>query len=148
MAEEASFVVACANCGQKNRVAADARGNAPRCGRCKRDLGIGSVAVINDAVFDRVVEGTSVPVVVDCWAPWCGPCRAVAPVVEELASELSSKVRFAKLNVDENPVVASRFTVSSIPTLLLFRGGNLAGRITGARPKGALLGELERAGIV
>lgn len=82
--------------------------------------------------------------VVDCWAPWCGPCRRVGPVVEALAAEFSGRIAFAKLNTDEHPQVAQRYGISAIPTLLLFRAGRLAGRITGAYPIDAMRAEILR----
>lgn len=87
--------------------------------------------------FESDVLGSDVPVLVDFWAVWCGPCRIVAPVLDELADELEGKVRFAKLNVDEQQDLAMRFNVSSIPTFILFKDGEAAGQIRGAMPKGA-----------
>ncbi len=85
--------------------------------------------------FDQAVLKSSLPILVDFWAAWCGPCRAVAPVVEELANEYSGKVNFAKLNVDENPELAQKYGVMSIPTLILFKAGQPAQRMVGMRPK-------------
>jgi thioredoxin 1 len=99
--------------------------------------------VVTDSDFDGFV--TKYPlVVVDCWAPWCGPCRMVAPVVEALAREMTGKVAFAKLNTDENVNVPNRYRISAIPTLLVFKDGKLADRIVGARPKEQLQAELKR----
>ena len=98
---------------------------------------------VTDSDFDAFV--TKYPlVVIDCWAPWCGPCRMVAPVVEALAREMSGKVAFAKLNTDENAAVPNRYRISAIPTLLVFKDGKLADRIVGARPKEQLQAELAR----
>lgn len=121
-----------------NRVPSEklAQGLQPVCGRCKKPLVANSHPVsITDASFPAEVEDSSVPVLVDMWAPWCGPCRMIAPVVDQLASELAGRVRVAKMNVDENPVTANRFNVRSIPSLLVFKGGREVDRIVGLQPK-------------
>ena len=97
-----------------------------------------SVIELTDATFDQEMGRSDELTVVDFWAPWCGPCRTVAPVIEELAEELEGKVRFAKVNVDENQESAQRFGVRSIPTLGFFRGGEAVGSVVGAYPKPAL----------
>ena len=91
--------------------------------------------VISDQDFEAEVLRASGPVLVDFWAPWCGPCRRVAPVVEELAQEYSGRLKVAKLNVDENPQTPAKYSVMSIPTLILFKGGQVLTQIVGARPK-------------
>jgi thioredoxin len=101
--------------------------------------------IVTDATFAADVERSPLPVLVDAWAAWCGPCRMVAPAIDELAAELSGRVRVAKLNVDENPATASRLGVRSIPTLLVMAGGREIDRIVGAQPKEAIRERLERA---
>jgi thioredoxin 1 len=101
-----------------------------------------SITNLTSATFDEVIGSASEPVLVDFWAEWCGPCKMIAPILEELATEQAGKVKITKLNVDDAPDLARRFEVMSIPTLLVFRDGEVAKRIVGAKPKGALLDEL------
>jgi len=100
---------------------------------------------VDDSDFDQMVLQAKTPVLVDLWAPWCAPCRMVAPVVEELASEYEGRVSFAKLNVDQNPRTASRYGIMSIPTLLIFKDGKPLSNIVGFRPKAELKRSLDAA---
>ncbi|HVM40474.1 MAG TPA: thioredoxin [Acidimicrobiia bacterium] len=100
------------------------------------------IVTLNDSTFDETVRGSDKPVLVDFWAEWCGPCKMVAPVLEELATQQGDKVQIAKLNVDDNPEAARRYEVLSIPTLILFNNGEVEKRMVGARGKGQLLEEL------
>jgi thioredoxin 2 len=141
------ILVRCPACGTANRVplARLESGARPRCGRCKAPLEVSlSPVTISDASFARDVERSPLPVLVDAWAPWCGPCREIAPLVDQLASELAGRVRVAKLNVDENPETASRFALRSIPTLLVLQNGREIDRIVGAVPKAEIVRRLER----
>jgi thioredoxin 2 len=138
----------CGNCGAGNRVPKDKleRGLQPKCGRCKQPLRPIAAAplVVTDATFASSVERSALPVLVDAWAPWCGPCRMIAPAIDELAAELAGRVRVVKLNVDENPATAGRFDIRSIPALLVLVGGKEVDRMVGAQPKQAIRERLER----
>jgi thioredoxin len=116
------------------------------CGQCKAPLVAATGPItVTDATFAADVERSPLPVLVDAWAPWCGPCRTIAPAIEELAVELAGQVRVTKLNVDENPNTAGRFDIRSIPTMLVMIGGREVERIVGAQPKAAIKAQLERA---
>ena len=102
----------------------------------------GQIVTLDDGTFDEHVKASDVPVLVDFWAEWCGPCKMIAPVLEEIAAEHSGKLEIAKLNIDENLDVTRRFDVMSIPTLILFKDGEPKVRLIGAKPKGQLVQEL------
>jgi thioredoxin 2 len=129
-------IVVCPGCSKKNRVPASAAG-LPRCAVCHAALPW-LVAVSAAADFDDAVR-TSVPVLVDLWAPWCGPCRLVAPAVERAAAELAGRLKVVKVNVDEAPAVSERYAVQGIPTLLILRDGRVVDRTVGALPADRLL---------
>jgi thioredoxin 2 len=140
-------LIRCPSCGATNRVPLEKimQGLQPVCGRCKTPLPVGNQPVtVTDATFETEVERSPLPVLLDMWAPWCGPCRMVGPVVEELAREMAGRVRVAKLNVDENPATAARFHVQSIPTLLVLKNGREIERIVGAQPKAAIVQRLQK----
>jgi thioredoxin 2 len=121
----------CANCGKSNRIRPSARG-APHCGNCGRPLAW--VVDANESTFE--LEAKAQPtVVIDLWAPWCGPCRFVSPILDELAHEYPGRLKVIKVNVDENQGLARRFDAMSIPTLVVLRDGNVVNRIVGALPK-------------
>jgi thioredoxin 1 len=100
------------------------------------------ITTLTDATFDEVVGSAEKPILVDFWAEWCGPCKTIAPILEELATEQSDKFVIGKLDVDANVATATKFSVMSIPTLLLFKNGEVIARLVGAKPKGALLQEI------
>ena len=125
-------LVRCRRCGRRNRVPPAAAG-IPRCGNCHQPLPW--IADADDDTFAEIAEAASVPVVVDLWAPWCGPCRFVSPILGDLAHQYAGRLKVVKVNVDDNQGLASRFDASSIPTLVVLRDGAVVDRIVGAAPK-------------
>jgi thioredoxin 2 len=136
-----SSVVACPSCAKKNRVP-DAAAGAPRCASCKAPLPW--IADAGDATFQEIAEQSKTPVLVDLWAPWCGPCRTVSPTLERLATDMAGRMKLVKVNVDDSPRLAQRFAVQGIPTLILMAGGQEKARQTGAAPEHVLRAWLEQ----
>ena len=141
----------CPNCGAKNRVNETlAREQKAVCGKCGAALPHSDFEtkpqVVTDRSFAADVIGASAlrPVLVDAWAEWCGPCRMIAPVLDQLAGESAGRYKIAKLNIDENPRTAAQFNIRSIPTLLIFKNGNLVDQIIGAQPKQAIAARLAK----
>ena len=131
--------VACPLCNATNRVPSQRLGDDPVCGRCGRALLDGRPLELSDADFDPVVAASGLPVVVDFWAPWCGPCQQMAPQFEQAARTLKGRVLLAKVNSDDNPRTASRFGIRSIPTLVKLQQGNEVARVAGARSAGQIV---------
>lgn len=142
-----TLVMQCSNCGTKNRVPKNRLKDKPICGKCKKPLAAGSFpdypVTITDRSFSQEVLSHPGAVLVDCWAPWCGPCKTVAPILDQLASEYSGRVKIGKLNVDENPTTASQYGIQSIPTMLIFKDGKKINQLVGALPKGQIEGHLK-----
>ena len=138
----ASEVIRCGHCEQMNRVPAAAAGT-PHCGKCHQRLPW--IADADDTTFGEVAERAKIPVIVDLWAPWCGPCRMVSPALEQLARDLAGRVKLVKVNVDVSPQTSQRFGAQAIPTLHVLRDGKVAARQTGAAPKAALRAWVDNA---
>ena len=135
MANSDSVHVVCASCRTTNRLPAARLGQGPRCGRCKLPLFNGEPAVLDRAGFGAQIDASDIPVVVDFWAPWCTPCRMVAPTLDKLAKELAGKMLIAKVNTDDNPLWAQKFNVQGIPTMLFVSGGKVVHQQVGALPE-------------
>ena len=127
-------LVACPGCGATNRVPRARLGEEPTCGRCGAELLPAHPLELTDANFERVVAASPLPVVVDFWAPWCGPCRQMAPHFAQAAAQLKGRVLFAKVNSDDNPRTSSRFGIRSIPTMVKLQGGREVDLVSGALP--------------
>ncbi|MBU1196858.1 MAG: thioredoxin TrxC [Proteobacteria bacterium] len=140
-------IIRCPSCRAKNKVPLSRIDDQPVCGKCKVPLPVDTLSRtvdVTDQNFNQEVLASTLPVLVDCWAPWCGPCRSFAPVLDDLAKKYKARLKIAKLNVDENPVTGSRYAVSSVPTLLLVKNGNIVDKLTGALPKEQLERQIGR----
>ncbi len=130
--------IKCPHCLKTNRVPASRLGDRPVCGACKQPLLDGTVATLDDSSLSGFVAQSDLPVVVDFWASWCGPCKAMAPEFQNAARQWAGKVAFAKLNTEEAPASSTGFGIRSIPTMILFRGGQEIARQSGAMPASQL----------
>jgi thioredoxin 2 len=135
--------IVCGDCLATNRLPAERLGEQPSCGRCKAKLFTGKPVNVNDTGLAKMLAGNDIPVVVDFWALWCGPCRTFAPVFEKAAAELGTKFRFVKLNTEASPQSAALFGIRSIPTLAMFAAGREVARESGVMPLSAFKSWLE-----
>ena len=141
--------VTCAVCGQANRVPLAKMAEGPKCGSCGEALLNGAVAEFDQTVHDKVVRADEIPTIIDYWAPWCGPCRAMAPEFAKAGKALSGRVRFAKINTEDHPAVSQRLGIRGIPLLILWRGGREVARLAGSRPASEIAAFVrDKAGVV
>ena len=131
--------IVCPHCNSVNRVPRSRLGDGPKCGKCRNPLFTGHPVELNDQNFQKHIIRNDIPVLVDFWAPWCGPCRMMAPAMEQAATRLEPNIRVAKVNTEEARQVAGMFGIQSIPTVILFKGGREAARQSGAMDAGSLL---------
>ncbi|HEY9161364.1 MAG TPA: thioredoxin TrxC [Desulfomonilia bacterium] len=139
-------IFTCAHCGARNRVPENKSPNEAKCGKCHKSIGTRAEAKpveVTDATFDWEVLNHPGVVLVDFWAPWCGPCRMMGPVIDELSVKYAGRVKFAKMNVDENRLIPSRYSIQSIPALMIFNKGEMVKSLIGARPRDELEAQLK-----
>ncbi|MEZ5796914.1 MAG: thioredoxin TrxC [Paracoccaceae bacterium] len=144
MAVTDAVKLTCATCGQANRVPVSRLGEGPRCGSCGDPLADGRVAEMDAAAHDRITRGDGLPVLVDYWAPWCGPCRAMAPEFAKAAREVAPRVRLMKLNTEDHPGIGARAGIRGIPALILYARGREVARLAGARPAAEIVAFLRQ----
>ena len=136
--------VVCAHCDSTNRLPADRLGKAAKCGHCHRPLFDGAPAALDQARFAKHLAHSDLPLIVDFWAAWCGPCRAMAPIFARAAAELETGARFIKIDVDANPQISAQYGIQSIPTIIVFQGGKIVDRHVGVVDATTLRGWVER----
>ena len=130
--------VVCPQCIAVNRVPVTRLSDAPKCGKCHEQLFLAKSFAVNTAAFDKHIQRNDLPVLVDFWATWCGPCKTMAPIFEQVAAQIEPRVRLLKVDTEQNQTLAARFAIRSIPTLALFSGGKEIARQAGAMDAGSL----------
>ena len=143
--DDRGLLLTCPQCGQRNRLRYDRLGRALRCGKCRTTLPISGepIDVTSDLIFDALISRSELPVLVDFWAPWCGPCKMVAPEIRKIAAEGAGQWVVVKVNTEESPALARKFRITAIPTMVLFKGGLEVARQAGAMPAPAIRKFLE-----
>ncbi|MDM8535629.1 thioredoxin domain-containing protein [Desulfobacterales bacterium HSG17] len=144
MSETRPFLYRCTSCGTKNKIPGDKLSAAPNCGRCQTTLDTGELFLaqpinVNARDFDEKIIKSPIPVLLDCWAEWCSACHSFSPVVQELGRIMAQRVRVAKINVDQNPEISGKYNIMSLPTCLVFDGGEVRERFVGAIDKNEAL---------
>ena len=139
--------LSCPHCNVTNRIPADRLGDGPKCGKCKNPVFSGKVQELSAANVSSVLNRNDIPVLVDCWATWCGPCQQFAPIFEQAAKEFEPNIRLAKLNTEAEQGIAGQWQIRSIPTLILFRQGKEVARMSGALPLPQLKQWLQQQGV-
>jgi len=140
--------VTCHKCSATNRLPSERLADKPKCGKCKAPVFCGKPIELSAANVAAVLNHNTLPVLVDCWAPWCGPCKSFGPIFEQATKEFETKVRFAKLNTEAQQQIAGRWRIQSIPTLILFKQGKEIDRLSGAVPLAQLKKWLKQKGLV
>jgi thioredoxin 2 len=140
--------ISCPNCSATNRLPKDRLADGPTCGKCKKQLFTGKAVALSAANVAATLNHNEIPVLVDCWAPWCGPCKSFAPIFEQAAKALEPRLRLAKLNTEEQQQIAGRWNIRSIPTLILFKQGKEVARQAGAMSMPQLKQWLQQQGVV
>lgn len=143
-----SLNLSCPHCAVTNRAPAERLGDGPKCGRCKEKLFTGTPQTVTAANLNGLLNSNDIPVLVDCWASWCGPCQQFAPIFDQAARQFEPKLRLAKLDTEAEQGIAAAWQIRSIPTLILFRSGREVARLNGAMPLAQLKQWLAQQGVV